>query len=167
MNKTRLWFLMGLLLALTSSCGRQDAPPSQSVIPPGLARPFAEDTEQVKQLRPWVSDALPSGTLILDYRREDAWDGTIAEFWILNCPTGFGSLTQSTDTRTVIQVPADSAYKVLEVDLRRLGVRLGGERPSRVRNLEWKTTAKNTSVRGAMYPHAGGEMLRIERITLK
>ena len=35
------------------------------------------------------------------------------------------------------------------------------------RNLFWKTTAKNTDVRGVIYPQAGGEMLRIERITSK
>ena len=161
------WLFMAGLFVLTCSCGRQDTAPTQSVIPSGLARPFAEDAEQVKQLRPWVSDAFPAGTVILDYRREDAWDGTIAEFWILSCPGGFGVLIPSTDTRTAIQVPAESAYKVLALDLRRLGVTLGGERPPQVWSLDWKTTANKTDVRGKIYPHAGGEILRIERITLK
>jgi hypothetical protein len=158
--------LLVSLLALTTSCGRQDTAPARSVIPPGLARPFTEDLEPVRQLRPWVSDALPAGTVILDYRREHAWDGTVAEFWILDCPGGFASLTKLTNARTGVQVTADAAYKVLQNDLRRLGVTLGGDRPLKVWSLEWKTTADKTSVRGTIYPHTGGETLRIERITL-
>ena len=120
------------LVALLTSCGARDAIQLPSVIPSGLARGFAEDQEQVKHLRRWVPDTFPAGTTMLDYRRADAWDGTIAEFWILNCVGGFSSLTQTTAMRTSIQVPTDSGYKDLAVDLRRLGITLGGKCPPAV-----------------------------------
>jgi hypothetical protein len=46
-----------------------------------------------------------------------------------------------------------------------MGVKLGGKRPSQVWSLDWKTSDQNTKVTGIIYPHADGEILRIERTT--
>jgi hypothetical protein len=132
-----------------------------------LEKHFDENLEEAARLRKWVGDALPQKTTLVYYKREDAWDGTIAEFWILNCPTGFEALRQSDTNRNCFQIPSDSAYPVIDPELARLGVHLGGSHSPTVWTLDWRTTADKTDVRGTIYPHSGGEMLRIERITLK
>jgi hypothetical protein len=156
----RIVLLSGCLAAALTSCnGRATVPPA--------AAPFEEHSEPAKALRAWVTDPLPEGTVLVGYRREEAWDGTVAEEWILDCPGGFAPLRQAGVGREVLQVPADAPYQVLDNRLAALGVRLKGDRPDRVWSLHWTTAARRTSVSGNLYPHAAGEVLRVERVSLK
>jgi hypothetical protein len=142
------------------ACNRRAAPPSAAV-------PFEEHSEAGKALRAWVADPLPAGTVLVGYQREDAWDGTVWEEWVLDCPNGFTSLSQPGDGRKLLRVPAEAFYKVLDARLAALGVRFEGDRPSHIWTIDWRTTAEHTSVSGDIYPHAAGEFLRVERISLK
>ena len=89
------FFIFPLLLL---PCGKPQAPDS-SVKGAASVRPFIESLPEATELPQWVEEAFPSDTMIVDYYREGAWDGSRARFWILNSSTGFGSLKQSTDNR--------------------------------------------------------------------
>ena len=82
MNPRVVLFAGCLAVALTA-CGRRVA------APPAVAVPFDEQSEPAKALRAWVTDPVLEGTMLVGYQREDAWDGTVYEEWMLNCPSGF------------------------------------------------------------------------------
>jgi hypothetical protein len=150
----------GCLTVTLVACNLRTAPPAAAI-------PFEAHSDAAKALRSWVTDPLPAGTTLVGYQREDAWDGTVWEEWMLNSPDGFSSLRQAGEGRELLQVPADAPYKVLDARLTALGVRYEGGRPSRVWHIDWRTTAHRTSVSGNLYPHAAGELLRVERVSLR
>ena len=112
-------------------------------------------------LRQWISDKLPPETKLIYH----GWYGTSRthEVWLLNCRVGFPLLTQQAPNRAGALVPTVHAFN-LAAQLYSMGVTLGGERPAQVWRIDWKTDDKNTDVTGVIYPHADGQVLRIERI---
>ncbi len=161
------WILAAGLLVLLVWRG-QKIP----VVTASAGTPFVESMKEAKILRTWVTDALPPGTTLLGYQHEDGWDGTFYDEWALHNPSGFDAFKRPNAQRTVLEVLsdpeyADTAYKVLEIHLRHYGFRVDGQKSPDLWTADWKMDVKNTQIRGTVYPHAHGEVLLIERITVK
>jgi hypothetical protein len=117
-----------------------------------------------EDLKQWVPDELLARTSVIYCGKSFPSAQTVSEVWFLNSRTGFTSLEQQTSNRTVVQVPVNRSNDIAK-ELYSLGVKLGGKRPSQVWSLDWNTSDQNTKVTGLIYPHADGEILRIERTT--
>lgn len=89
-------------------------------IPWNMAHIFAGSPDE-RALRQWISDKLPAETRLIYH----GWYGSSLndEVWLLNCRTGFASLTQQTTNRTVLLVPTIQVHNVA-AELYSMGISL-------------------------------------------
>lgn len=158
-----LLYLMIASTILIAACSKP------AMLPPSaVAVPFDELSTAAKNLRAFVTDAFPAGTTLVHYEHSEAWDGTIADYWFLNSPSGFSELNRPSKNREVVSSqPDDTIYEVLATHLNQINVKLDGTRSQSVWNLYWRSTLSNTTVRGDICPYADGEILYIQRVTLR
>ncbi len=123
-------------------------------------------TRDEEDLKRWLPEKMPAKTSLIYHGWSYPSHSIVSEVWFLNCPSGFHPLKQAANGRTVTLMPASQAYNVVHV-LHSMGIKLGGKSPAAVWQLDWMAGDNRTEVKGIIYPHADGEILRIERIARK
>lgn len=146
----------------------QDSPLAHSVFPDGVLREWRNDASETS-LRRWISEDFSAQVRVIDhYKKYKKMAPSVpveTEVWLLNCREGFPSLRVPKSNRTRTLAASEIAYELLEDDLYYRGIRLGGKRADLVWQLDWKAGDSHTELKGTLYPHADGEILRIERVT--